>query len=72
MLYGLSPPLEQHCKIEKKNTIPTPYFIIKRKFCMLQTFSQINNMSILANVFLLNFLMLHQKWRSAPRGFGQI
>ncbi len=48
------------------------FFIIKRKFSMLQTFSQINNMSILANVFFLNFLMLHQKWRSAPRGFGQI
>jgi len=62
MLYGLSPPLEQYHKIEKKNTIPTPYFIIKRKFCMLQTFSHIN-MSILANVFFLNFLMLHQKWQ---------
>jgi hypothetical protein len=31
MLYGLSPPLEQHHKIEKKNTIPTPYFLLSKE-----------------------------------------
>jgi hypothetical protein len=72
MLYGLSPSLEQHHKTENRNTIPTPYFIIKRKFCMLQKISKISNKSILANAFFLNFLMLHQKWRSAPRGFSEI
>jgi hypothetical protein len=66
VLYGLSPPQEQHHKIEKKYTIPTPYFVIKRKFCMLQTFSQIKKMSILANVFFLNFSHVASKVAISP------
>jgi hypothetical protein len=31
-----------------------------------------HNSEALAGVYFFNFLMLHQKWLSAPRGFSQI